>query len=78
MIQSNNFDHITLILNVYLAVCAALMADSEPPAAVADDFIALFDGRTLTGWKLAENPKLWRVEDGCVYMGKKLQPSTAV
>jgi hypothetical protein len=34
------------------------------PAAFADDWIALQDGKTLAGWKAAEKPESWVVEDG--------------
>jgi len=32
--------------------------------AVADDWIALQDGKSLAGWKAAEKPEAWVVEDG--------------
>jgi len=36
-------------------------------SALADsDWVSLFDGRTLAGWRAAEHPATFRVEDGCV------------
>ena len=36
------------------------------PAAAADDWISMFDGKTLTGWKANERPENWTVEDGAL------------
>ena len=30
------------------------------------DFVELFDGKSLDGWKINENPKSWTIEDGCI------------
>ena len=43
---------------------AALAAQAEAPAADAEGFRPLFDGKTLEGWD--GDPKFWRVEDGCI------------
>ncbi len=32
----------------------------------ADGWIALFDGRSLAGWKASENTGAWQVQDGCL------------
>ncbi len=32
----------------------------------AEEFVALFDGKSTEGWKINENPKSWAVEDGCI------------
>lgn len=29
-------------------------------------FVSLFDGKTLKGWKINENPDAWKVEDGAI------------
>jgi hypothetical protein len=42
------------------AVTAVLSA----PAVVAQEWIALQDGKTLAGWQAAERPESWVVEDG--------------
>jgi hypothetical protein len=34
--------------------------------APASDFVQLFDGKSMDGWKVNENPKSWKVEDGCL------------
>src|SRR6266576_265295 len=48
----------TLVLAVAASVCAA---DSE------EGFVQIFDGKTLNGWKIAEeSAKSWRVEDGAI------------
>ena len=39
-------------------------AQAEPPAADAEGFRPLFDGKTLDGWD--GDPKFWRVEEGCI------------
>ncbi|MCB1062528.1 MAG: DUF1080 domain-containing protein [Verrucomicrobiae bacterium] len=43
--------------------------DADPPtqqekAVTNDEFVSLFDGKTLNGWD--GDPKLWRVEDGTI------------
>ncbi len=43
---------------------AVLAAQAAPPAADAEGFRPLFDGKTLDGWD--GDPKLWHVEDGCI------------
>jgi hypothetical protein len=32
----------------------------------AAEWVDLFDGQTLAGWKASEHPETWRVEDGCL------------
>ena len=38
--------------------------DAVAPMVVAQDWIPLQDGKTLAGWKAAERPESWVVEDG--------------
>lgn len=48
---------------------AALLAGSvalTPVAPQADGFVALFDGKTLNGWRPAENPATFSVENGAI------------
>jgi hypothetical protein len=61
------------ILLTIVGVCCALACGSASntlsgaspqPAAGADGWISLFDGKSLDGWKASENPKTFRVEDG--------------
>ena len=42
----------------------AALGASRSPAADAEGFRPLFDGKTLDGWD--GDPKFWRVEDGCI------------
>jgi hypothetical protein len=47
------------------ALLGLVMATSAvAPLATAEDWIALQDGKTLAGWKAAERPESWTVEDG--------------
>ena len=47
-----------------LALAAGLLF---APLAQADDWITMFDGKTLDGWKVnTENPKTFSVEDGTI------------
>jgi 3-keto-disaccharide hydrolase len=43
----------------FLAVSAATLAGEHDP-----NWIELFDGKSLDGWKASEHPDTWRVEDG--------------
>jgi Domain of Unknown Function (DUF1080) len=40
-----------------------VLASFSSPAV---DFVEMFDGKSLDGWKVNENPKSWVVEDGCL------------
>jgi hypothetical protein len=42
-----------------------LCAD-KPAKAGKDGWITLFDGKTLNGWKTADNPESWSVKDGVI------------
>jgi hypothetical protein len=44
----------------WMGLCAALAA----PAVFAQEWIPLQDGKSLAGWKAAERPESWVVEDG--------------
>jgi hypothetical protein len=48
----------TLALTLLLAAAAT--------AADTDGWIAMFDGKTLDGWKANENAESWTVRDGCI------------
>src|SRR3954463_5406923 len=49
------------LVNAGLLVVASLVAAQ---AFAKDDWIALQDGKSLDGWKAAERPESWVVEDG--------------
>lgn len=56
-------------LTFALTATAAILASSQPlPAADSEEgFVQLFDGKTFTGWKKAEeNPGTWKIEDGAL------------
>src|SRR3954470_1402534 len=45
----------------WVGMCVAFVA---APMAFGDDWISLQDGKSLAGWKTAERPEAWVVEDG--------------
>lgn len=45
---------------------AALATAACGLRAASEDWIELFDGRSLKGWRAAENPSSWRVENGAL------------
>ena len=52
-------------LALALTLVAAAPDHHEKPNG-ADGWVSIFDGKTLDGWKAAENPDSFRVEDGAV------------
>jgi hypothetical protein len=44
----------------------ASIAGAFALAARESEWVSLFDGKTLEGWKASENPGSWRVEDRCL------------
>ncbi len=44
----------------------ALVLSVQSASAQSGDWVALFDGKTLNGWKASENEASFRVEDGCI------------
>lgn len=50
-------------MNHFALLIALCVATFQFPAA-AQEWIPLFDGRTLNGWRPSENKGTWRVEDG--------------
>lgn len=49
----------TLLAVLFLAVSTVAAEDEK-------GWISLFDGKTLDGWKIAENPKAFSVKDGVI------------
>ncbi|HMO85041.1 MAG TPA: DUF1080 domain-containing protein, partial [Lacipirellulaceae bacterium] len=49
-----------------LLVPAVAPAADETPEPDADGWDVLFDGKSLDGWRAAENPESFRVEDGVI------------
>ena len=50
---------------ISLLIFVILLATTSPLIA-QDDWITMFDGKTLDGWKANENPDNWTVEDGVI------------
>jgi hypothetical protein len=52
----------------YLAMAALLVLDlsCQKPAAKSDEWIKLFDGKSLDGWKASENPATFSVANGMI------------
>jgi len=44
----------------------ALLMTTAATIAAEQGWIALFDGRSLDGWRASENESSWRIEDGCI------------
>ncbi len=49
-----------------IALCFALLLCWVVPSTAQDDWISMFDGKSLDGWKASENPGDWSVEDGTI------------
>ncbi len=46
-----------------LSVAGVGLVRAEDPKS---DWKTMFDGKTMNGWKVNENPESWKVEDGCL------------
>jgi hypothetical protein len=57
-----------LATTMVLAVCTVSI-QAQGPKPDKDGWYNLFDGKTLEGWKAAEFPKAFRVEDGLIVAG---------
>ncbi|HEX4796533.1 MAG TPA: DUF1080 domain-containing protein [Humisphaera sp.] len=49
---------------IVLAAMFCIAADDAGPKPDKDGFVALFDGKSLDGWKIGSNASSWKVEDG--------------
>jgi hypothetical protein len=56
-----------LALSLLFTLTMAVRADE--PKADSDGYFALFDGKSLDGWKAAENPTMAKVENGELIVG---------
>jgi hypothetical protein len=54
-----------LSLMVMLALATAFMTSMRSPEP-ADNWVSLFDGKTLNGWKISEHPNTFSVVDGSI------------
>ena len=57
---------ITQLMALSLILTIAHWAPAPASETSAGDWIALFDGKTLDGWKAGENSATFRVEDGMI------------
>ena len=64
MARPARFMQIALLFTLIVAL-APLHAEPPPPIGKA---VPLFNGQTLDGWE--GDPKIWRVEDGCLTGGR--------
>jgi hypothetical protein len=61
-----------------LAILAALLAGAavaravEPAAKADDGFVTIFDGKSMAGWKVSENPETFKLVDGAMVAKGKL------
>ena len=56
-----------LFATIVLIASTALAADAEKSCDKDDKgWVSIFDGKTLKGWKAAERPESFRVEDGAI------------
>ena len=59
-----------LILAAWLGIFASpAVTHAQGPAPDKDGWYDLFDGKTLDGWKAAEEPKAFKVENGLIVAG---------
>ncbi len=49
-----------------MCLTLAAMAAIAVSSAAGADWISIFDGQSLKGWKATERPENWRVEDGAI------------
>lgn len=47
-------------------VALTLCISGATPAADEPGFVSLFDGKSLDGWKINENPASWSIKDGAI------------
>lgn len=64
--MQSSFEHIARW--VVLVACIGLVAGTKHAIAQesAEDWVTIFDGKTLNGWKASENKDSWTVEDGAI------------
>ncbi|GAB3639478.1 3-keto-disaccharide hydrolase [Spirosoma arcticum] len=55
--------YILLEVILFAWLCVGIAVRSSPSA---DGWVSIFDGKTLNGWKAAENPSTFSVQDGAI------------
>jgi len=58
----NKLRYVSLSLTLLLTLAAGFAGAEEKE----EGWISLFDGKSLDGWKINENPESWKVEDGAI------------
>ena len=53
-----------MIRSVILALAVCLATSGIPAEEKTGDWVDLFDGKTMDGWKVNENAESWKVADG--------------
>lgn len=53
-------------------VCTLLLTALAASAPAAEEWITLFDGKSLDGWKINESPESWKLADGAVTCNGKV------
>lgn len=54
------------LIGILLCMLVCLAADDAAPQPGKDGWVSMFDGKTLDGWKAAQNPESWSVKDGAI------------
>lgn len=54
------------LLRILLALTSLLLPLGAEEAKLEEGFVALFDGKTLDGWKINESPAAFSIEDGAI------------
>ncbi|MBV6433938.1 MAG: hypothetical protein IANPNBLG_04172 [Bryobacteraceae bacterium] len=53
-------------LSLLMAAALLVPAAGAPPTPGKDGWVSMFDGKTLNGWKAADNPESWTVRNGAI------------
>jgi len=53
-------------IQFFAAACILIACSSTSKIKQSNDWISLFDGKTLTGWKAGESPETFSIEDGAI------------
>lgn len=57
---------LSTFFNLFLWLTCFLIGAAATASEPDSDWIDLFDGKSLDGWKASEHPDTWQVEDGCL------------
>lgn len=62
--MKHHFTPLTVLVIILIAACVAFNSSSQ--AGPNDDWMELFDGRSLDGWKASEHGDTWSARNGCL------------